>query len=105
MCKIECPFIQTFSLSMILTERATFNLNTKGILHLTKLLVPAMLERQHGNSVNVSSISFAGEVGSADYGAAKAAVASLPRTMAIEFAPHINVNSTAPRTLRTWLLN
>ena len=83
---------------------ATFNLNTKGILHLTKLLVPAMLERQYGKIVNVSSISFAGEVGSADYGAAKAAVASLTRTMAMEFAPHSNVNCIAPGTIRTLML-
>src|SRR3974390_1245691 len=80
---------------------ATFNLNTKGILHLTKLLVPAMLERQYGKIVNISSISFAGEIGNADYGAAKAAVASLTRTMAIELAPHVNVNCIAPGTIRT----
>ena len=79
----------------------TFALNTKGILHLTKLLAPAMLERQYGKIVNISSISFAGEVGSADYGGAKAAVASLTRTMAIELAPHVNVNCIAPATIRT----
>jgi NAD(P)-dependent dehydrogenase (short-subunit alcohol dehydrogenase family) len=83
---------------------ATFDLNIKGILHVTKLLVPAMVERQYGKIVNVSSISFAGEVGSADYGAAKAAVASLTRTMAIEFAPHVNVNCIAPGTIRTTVL-
>lgn len=80
---------------------ATFALNTKGILHLTKLLAPAMLERQYGKIVNISSISFAGETGNADYGGAKAAVASLTRTMAIEFAPHVNVNCIAPGTIRT----
>jgi 3-oxoacyl-[acyl-carrier protein] reductase len=80
---------------------ATFALNTKGILHMTKLLAPAMLERQYGKIVNISSISFAGEVGSADYGGAKAAVASLTRTMAIELAPYVNVNCIAPGTIRT----
>ena len=80
---------------------ATFALNTKGILHLTKLLAPAMVERQYGKIVNISSISFAGEMGNADYGAAKAAVASLTRTMAIELAPHVNVNCIAPSTIRT----
>jgi 3-oxoacyl-[acyl-carrier protein] reductase len=80
---------------------ATFALNTKGILHLTKLLAPAMVERQYGKIVNISSISFAGEMGNADYGAAKAAVASLTRTMAIELAPYVNVNCIAPSTIRT----
>jgi NAD(P)-dependent dehydrogenase (short-subunit alcohol dehydrogenase family) len=80
---------------------ATFALNTKGILHLTKLLAPTMVERQYGKIVNISSISFAGEIGNADYGAAKAAVASLTRTMAIELAPHVNVNCIAPGTIRT----
>lgn len=80
---------------------ATFALNTKGILHLTKLLAPAMLERQYGKIVNISSISFAGETGNADYGGAKAAVASLTRTMATEFATHVNANCIAPGTIRT----
>jgi 3-oxoacyl-[acyl-carrier protein] reductase len=80
---------------------ATFALNTKGILHLTKLLAPAMVKRRYGKIVNISSISFAGEIGNADYGAAKAAVASLTRTMAIELAPHVNVNCIAPSTIRT----
>jgi NAD(P)-dependent dehydrogenase (short-subunit alcohol dehydrogenase family) len=80
---------------------ATFALNTKGILHLTKLAAPIMVERRYGKIVNISSINFAGEMGNADYGAAKAAVASLTRTMAIEFAPHVNVNCIAPGTIRT----
>ena len=80
---------------------ATFALNTKGIFHLTKLLTPAMVERQYGKIINISSISFAGETGNADYGGAKAAVASLTRTMAMEFAPHVNVNCIAPGTIRT----
>ena len=83
---------------------ATFALNTKGILHLTKLLAPNMVERQYGKIINISSINFAGEMGNADYGAAKAAVASLTRTMAIEFAPHVNVNCIAPGTIRTSVL-
>lgn len=82
----------------------TFALNTKGILHFTKLLAPAMVQRAYGKIVNISSINFAGEMGSADYGAAKAAVASLTRTMAMELAPHINVNCIAPGIIRTTAL-
>lgn len=83
---------------------ATFALNTKGILHLTKLVAPVMVKRRYGKIINISSINFAGEMGNADYGAAKAAVASLTRTMAIELAPHVNVNCIAPGTIRTSVL-
>jgi 3-oxoacyl-[acyl-carrier protein] reductase len=83
---------------------STFALNLKGNLHLTKQLAPGMIARRHGKIINISSINFAGEMGSADYGAAKAAVASLTRTMAIEFAPHVNVNCIAPGTIRTRML-
>jgi 3-oxoacyl-[acyl-carrier protein] reductase len=83
---------------------ATFGLNTKAILHLTKLLAPTMVARRYGKIVNISSINFAGEMGNADYGAAKAAVASLTRTMAIELAPHVNVNCIAPGSIRTSVL-
>jgi len=83
---------------------ATFALNTKGILHLTRLVAPVMVKRRYGKIINISSINFAGEMGNADYGAAKAAVASLTRTMAIELAPHVNVNCIAPGTIRTSVL-
>lgn len=82
----------------------TFNLNLKASFHLVKLLAPGMLERRYGKIVNVASINFAGELGSADYGAAKAAVASLTRTLAMELAPHVNVNCIAPGTIRTSVL-
>jgi NAD(P)-dependent dehydrogenase (short-subunit alcohol dehydrogenase family) len=60
-----------------------------------------MRERGWGRVVNISSIAYAGELGQADYGAAKAAVASLSRSMAIEFAPQVNVNCIAPSLIRT----
>ena len=54
---------------------ATMQLNLKPGFHLVQLLAPAMLENDYGKILNISSINFAGEAGSADYGAAKAAVA------------------------------
>lgn len=96
-----------FEPMMTMTEErwdGTFALNTKGILHLTKLVAPGMVERRYGKIVNISSINFAGEMGSADYGAAKAAVASLTRTIAMELAPHVNVNCIAPGIIRTSVL-
>lgn len=83
----------------------TMALNLKPNLHLSQVVIPGMLERRYGKIVNISSINFAGEVGSSDYSAAKAAVASLTRTMAIELAPHINVNCIAPGIIRTSVID
>lgn len=82
----------------------TFALNLKPNFHLVKLFAPGMLERGCGRIVNISSINFAGEMGSSDYGAAKAAIASFTRTLAIELAPHVTVNCIAPGTIRTRVL-
>lgn len=82
----------------------TFELNLKPNFHMVKLFAPGMLERGYGRIVNIASINYAGEMGSADYGAAKAAVASFTRTLAIEFAPHVTVNCIAPGTIRTRVL-
>ena len=79
----------------------TFDLNLKPGLNLLRRLVPGMLEREYGKVVNLSSVNFAGEAGAADYGAAKAAVASLTRTLALELAPHVNVNCIAPGIIKT----
>ncbi|WP_374630680.1 SDR family NAD(P)-dependent oxidoreductase [Ferrovibrio sp.] len=80
---------------------ATFNLNLMANFHLIKLTVPAMLKAGYGRIINVSSINFAGAEGQADYGAAKAAVASLTRSLAIEFAPAVTVNCISPATINT----
>jgi NAD(P)-dependent dehydrogenase (short-subunit alcohol dehydrogenase family) len=83
----------------------TFRLNLKANFHLVRLAAPGMLERRYGKIVNISSMNFAGEPGSSDYSAAKAAVASLTRTLAIELAPHVNVNCIAPGTIRTTVVS
>ena len=79
----------------------TFALNLKPGFHLVQLVAPGMLERSRGRIVNVASVVFAGEPGQADYAAAKAAVASFTRSLAMEFAPHINVNCIAPGMIQT----
>ncbi len=60
-----------------------------------------MIEREWGRIVNFASIVFGGEAGQADYAAAKAAVASLTRSLAQELAPHVTVNCVAPGLTRT----
>jgi len=81
--------------------RRTFEMNLDGIFFLVRRLGPAMLDNRYGKIVNISSINFAGEAGHADYGAAKAAVSSLTRSLAIEMAPHVNVNAIAPGIIET----
>lgn len=83
----------------------TFTLNLKPNFHLVKAFAPGMVERAYGRIINITSINFAGEMGSADYSAAKAAVASFTRTLSIELAPHVTVNCIAPGTIRTRVLD
>ena len=79
----------------------TFAINLKASLHLIQRLAPGMVERGSGKILNVSSVNYAGEAGSGDYGAAKAAVASLTRSLAIELAPAVNVNCLVPGLIET----
>ena len=82
----------------------TFTLNLKGCFHLAQLVAPGMLERTDGKIVNIGSIIMSGEAGQADYAAAKAAVVSLTRSLAMELAPHVNVNCISPATINTSVL-
>lgn len=79
----------------------TFRLNLKGTFLLTRALAPEMRARGYGRIVNISSVDFAGAPNRADYGAAKAAVAGLTRSLAAEFAPQVNVNCIAPGIIKT----
>jgi NAD(P)-dependent dehydrogenase (short-subunit alcohol dehydrogenase family) len=83
----------------------TFTLNLKGCFHMVQLIAPGMLERRSGKIINIGSISMAGEAGQVDYAAAKAAVVSMTRSLAMELAPHVNVNCISPATIRTSVLD
>ena len=82
-----------------------FTLNLKGGFHLLQLIAPGMVARAYGKVINIGSISMSGEAGQADYGAAKAAVVSMTRSLAMELAPHINVNCISPATIQTTVLD
>lgn len=83
---------------------STFELNLKGIFHLVRALAPGMRERQYGRIVNISSVTFGGDAMQPEYGAAKAAVASITRSLALELAPHVSVNCVAPGLIATSVL-
>jgi NAD(P)-dependent dehydrogenase (short-subunit alcohol dehydrogenase family) len=79
----------------------TFDLNVKGIIYLAREIGPGMRERRYGRIVNISSVAYAGDGRQPDYAAAKAAVVSLTRSMAMELAPHVTVNCIAPGVIAT----
>ena len=82
----------------------TMVLNLKGSFHLVQLVGPEMVRNGWGRIVNFSSINMAVHWGQADYAAAKAAVASFTRSLAMELAPHVNVNCVAPGLIRTGVM-
>jgi 3-oxoacyl-[acyl-carrier protein] reductase len=102
---IRTPRLYTPFLEMAEAQwDSTLALNLKPGFHFVQALAPAMLERRAGKIVNIASVVLAGEGGQADYAAAKAAVASFTRTLAQEFAPHVNVNCIAPGIIDTTVL-
>jgi 7-alpha-hydroxysteroid dehydrogenase len=82
-----------------LTDEAfeqAFHFNVTSAMRLSRKAIPAMLEREGGAIVNVSSaLSHMVESGFTAYGTAKAALSHLTRLMACEFAPRVRVNALA----------
>ncbi len=79
--------------------------NLDGVFHACRAAARAMLPRQSGSIITVSSV-FGREspAGSAAYGAAKAGVIAITQSLARELAPHgIRANSIAPGHMMTEL--
>ncbi len=72
--------------------------NFYGLFHVTRAVLPSMMERKRGKIINMAST--AGKWGSMNqsaYNASKHAVVGLTRCLALEMAPfHINVNAICP---------
>jgi len=73
----------------------------------SRQVAPQMLRRGSGKIVNVSShVAYTGDVGAADYAAAKMGVLGFTRSLARELAPHgVNVNAICPGVVRTRVLD
>ena len=83
---------------------STMELNLKGIFRLVRRIGSGMRARRYGRIINISSVTFAGDAYQPEYGAAKAAVASITRSLALELAPDITVNCIAPGLIATSVL-
>jgi (+)-trans-carveol dehydrogenase len=78
--------------------------NLVGVFHTVHAAVPHMLTAGNGGSIVITSSGAAIVSGSylGDYSAAKAALLSLTRTLAVELAPHwIRVNAICPGAVNT----
>jgi NAD(P)-dependent dehydrogenase (short-subunit alcohol dehydrogenase family) len=80
-----------------------WNVNVRSALLLTAAILPAMLERQSGSIVSISSISgVRGAPRRALYAATKAALDGMTRALAMEYGPRgIRANSVAPGVVET----
>ncbi len=80
-------------------------INLTGTLRGCQVFGQHMLDRKYGRIINIASLStFVGLFEVAAYGASKAAVGSLTKTLAVEWSRHgVLVNAIAPGLFRTAL--
>lgn len=87
--------------------RKMTGVNLDGVFYLTRALLPAMIRRQKGRIINISSMW--GVVGAScevHYSAAKAAVIGMTKALAKEVGPSgITVNCIAPGVIKTPMLD
>jgi NAD(P)-dependent dehydrogenase (short-subunit alcohol dehydrogenase family) len=83
--------------------QAILETNLNGTLRACRVFGRHMIERRYGRIINICSLSsFVGLYEVAAYGASKSAVASLTKSLAIEWAMHgVCVNALVPGVLRT----
>ena len=74
----------------------------KGSFICAKAIAPYMIERKYGKIINISSMSYKGNIGQLNYTSAKAGVVGLTHGLGLELARYnINVNCVAPGLIET----
>jgi NADP-dependent 3-hydroxy acid dehydrogenase YdfG len=83
---------------------ALIDINLKAVLHMTRLFVPGMVERDIGHVVNISSIAghYAFPGGNTAYHASKAGVHALCQQLRVHlYGTHVRVTEISPARVET----
>jgi len=82
------------------------DINLSGVFNCSRVCVEQMIKQAHGKIINISSfVALKGNIGQANYAAAKAGIIGLSKTLALELARQgINVNVIAPGFIETDML-
>jgi len=103
---VNCAGITKRSPTLDVSEadwNSIIDCNLTGTLRACQVFGGHMIQRGYGRIVNIGSLTtYVGFHEVAAYGASKAAVGSLTKTLAVEWARHgVNVNGIAPGVFRT----
>ena len=80
----------------------TYDISFKSCFNSCKVFTPLLLKTKNSAIVNMSSgLAFIGQKNYGPYSAAKAAIVSFSKTLAVELAPNIRVNLVAPGAVDT----
>jgi acetoacetyl-CoA reductase len=86
--------------------REVVDTNLNGVFYCVHAATPHLIEQGEGQIINITSvIALSGNIGQANYAAAKAGIIGFTKTLALEFARYgITVNCIAPGFIETDML-